>query len=284
MLNNNQHEEIFKQQLFADGYLITSPWATGTTEAGFMKERKSVGVSYVIRKCISREIYITPDDRWQQVWGAIRDRMQCIGEYRRPEAAIEAWLRTRKGDSIEESIGFDAWPTLSNRILAGNPTMWLIAVRTSETSENGFPGVTLVAETPDGGSAGAEMIVHFARKWGVGGVLARQENRDRWGVVKLIYTPTWYSQSGDICLGIDWERWANGPKDDNESKRIWCEQMALLIHRMKKEFSSLLDSIFFDEYLGSDNFGDLSSVDRKRICNLPADKLAEHFSAMQSDN
>jgi hypothetical protein len=274
METNINHDEFVKT-LFSDGFLITYPWTLNSTIASFMGNGKSPGVSYSVRKVISKELYSSPHDSWRQVWNSISGRMAKSGEYCRPEKAVEAWMQLKRGGgTLEESVKIDDWPNLAKRILEGKPTMGLLAVRGHAADDSWSPGVTVVVETPRGGSFGASLVMDFLGNSGVGGCLPRQEKQDRWGVVKLICSPSWYVACGDKCFGVDWKRWAHGPVDEIETKRLWCEDAALLIHRLKSEFRHIIDSVIFDEYALSDAVGDFSKQALTHICHSSSENLA----------
>jgi hypothetical protein len=237
------------------------------------------------RKIKLRQLYAAPSDSWRQVLGRAQACFGRQGEYRRPQQSLEVWTQHGDGTVIESSTPLGSWPRLSRQLRqAARPTMGLLAVRTDEAGEKGYPGLTVVLETPSGGAAGAFCLMGKLGEHGIGGCLACAEHAERWGVVKLIYPPHWYATNRDTVFKIHWRRWLETSRDWNENKRFWFERATLAILEALKDLpSACCDSLFFDEYAASDRLGLVSDASLKRLFSSPAAELAEELIQLNSE-
>jgi hypothetical protein len=114
--------------------------------------------------------------------------------------------------------------------------------------------------------------------------LATKADNDRWGIVKLIYSPCWYAADEERVFGVDWARWIGAPGDQNESKRLWCEHAALAIAQVVWEFPPLcIDSVFFDEYAATDRLRLLSKRQLRHLCDVPQGQLGMELTRLTGE-
>ena len=218
-------------------------------------------------------------DTWLRLWQDVGRGLGKRGEYDRADKTLDVWGQFANHDSIEVSTDLNEWPVIAKEVRDKKFTIGMVAVRLAADDLRGSPGVTFVVETPRGGSIGARILLNLLSSLGIGGVLARQEGRDRYGVVKLIYCPNWYAVTEDKIFGIDWSR----RSDEGESKRLWCEHVGGAVKRIKKEMpSALLDSLFFDCYAACDRLHELSDDARNKLADVDTTSLAEHLTALQA--
>ena len=114
--------------------------------------------------------------------------------------------------------------------------------------------------------------------------MATQADNDRWGIVKLIYSPCWYAADEQRVFGVDWARWIGAPGDQNESKRIWCEHTVLAIDQVVREFPPLcIDSVFFHEYAATDRLWLLSKRQLRHLCDAPQGQLGVELTRLTGE-
>ena len=119
---------------------------------------------------------------------------------------------------------------------------------------------------------------------GIGVVLANEEGSGRWGVVKTLYSPNWYSLMGDKTFGVDWSRRDGSPGGDDARKRIWCEHVVLAMEQLIKEVpSALIDSIFFDCYTLCDRLHRLSDESLGELAQTKPAALSRLLIAHRSE-
>ena len=265
--------------LFAGGRMHTFDWALEAEAVGTVEPRTFV------RRLACPRLYETPHDSWRQLWQRAGEWLGKQGEYARSVSALEVWAQCEGGDSIENSSPLERWPALAHslrrapRILTG-----LVAVQSTAAGHHGYPGATVVVETPSGGAAGALKLVQVLTRQGIGGCLATQGNGGRWGIVKLIYSPCWYAADEQRVFGVDWARWTEAPGDQNESKRLWCEHVALAVSKVLLEFAPLcIDSLFFDEYAATDRLWLLNKPALRRLCAVSHEQLAAELARLSAE-
>ncbi len=258
--------------------VATFDWALEAETVGAVQPRSFV------RKPACPRLYETPHDSWRQLWQKAGDWLGKQGEYKRLVSALEVWAQFEGGHSIENSGPLERWPGLARglrrgaRILTG-----LVAVQTTAAGHEGYPGAIVVVETPTGGTAGALMLVQLLARQGIGGCLATREENDRWGTVKLIYSPCWYAADQERLFGVDWARWIRTPGDQNESKRLWCENVALAVAQVMRDFPPLcIDSVFFDEYAATDRLWLLGKQQLRHLCAVPKEQLAGELTNLSA--
>jgi hypothetical protein len=257
----------------------TFDWALEAEAVGAVEPR-----SFVRRPACPR-LYETPHDSWRQLWQRAGEWLGKQGEYDRSVSALEVWAQFEGGHSIENSSPLERWPELA-RSLQGGPRILtgLVAVQTTGAGHHAYPGVTVVVETPSGGTAGALKLVQLLARQGIGGCLATQADNDRWGVVKLFYSPCWYAADEERFFGVDWARWTGAPDDQNESKRLWCEHAALAIAQLVREFPPLcIDSVFLDEYAATDRLWLLSKRQLRHLCDVPQGQLGAELTRLTAE-
>ena len=85
-------------------------------------------------------------------------------------------------------------------------------------------------------------------------------------------------------FGIDWARWVALPDDQNESKRLWCEHVALAVFKVMPEFPPLcIGSLFFDEYAATDRLWLLGKPALRRLCAVPHEQLAAELARLSAE-
>ncbi len=251
------------------GMIPTFPWAVDAKQADGQNGKWG-------RSCLAPDLYRFPDDSWRDVWFRAGASLSKAGEYVRQERQVEVWSAGSMGGSIEESAVLDQWPAIARRLKQQFPiSLGLVASRTDALGVVGSPGATVVIETPGGGSEGARMLMAAFWANNIGGCLARQEDGDRWGVVKILYTPNWYAASGDAGFGVNWADWTNDPGDENESKRLWCEYAFVALQKVLSDVHPLcIDSVFLDEYAATDRLSSMGSIELNAFCEIPLGDLA----------
>lgn len=257
----------------------TFDWALEAEAVGAVEPR-----SFVRRPACPR-LYETPHDSWRQLWQRAGEWLGKQGEYARSAPALEVWAQCEGGHSIENSGHLEHWPGLAHSLRRGPRILTgLVAVQSTGAGHHGYPGATVVVETPSGGAAGALKLVQVLARQGIGGCLATQGNGGRWGIVKLIYSPCWYAADEERVFGVDWARWTGAPGDQNESKRLWCEHAGLAISQVMRELPPLcIDSVFFDEYAATDRLWLLSKPALLRLCAVSHEQLAAELARLGAE-
>jgi hypothetical protein len=265
--------------LFAQGRVNTFDWALEAEAVGTVEPRTFV------RKLACARLYAAPSDTWQQVWRRAGELLGKRGEYDPSASPLDVWARCDGDHSIESTSPLERWPELARSLLMAPPVLTgLVAVRTIAAGSQGHPGMTVVVETPSGGADGALILVNLLGQRGIRGCLANQADSNRWGIVKLIYSPCWYAADEERMFGIDWARWAALPDEQNEGKRLWCEQAALAVSEAMLEFPPLcIDSVFFDEYAATDRLWLLSKPAIRRLCAVSHDRLAVELASLGAE-
>ena len=219
---------------------------------------------------------------WLSLWQDARQSMGKSGEYAQAERRLEVWGQFSQGGSIEISTVVEQWRATAEEIRAQKFRIGLVAVRLPADDICGSPGVTIVVETPLGGSNGARILMNLLSSLGIGGILARQECKDRWGVIKLIYCPAWYAVTDDKTFGIDWSRRGTSAHDENEFKRLWCQHVVRAVKRITKEMpSALVDSLFFDCYALCDRLHEMSDAALNQLAATDWKMLARYLITLQ---
>jgi hypothetical protein len=279
MLSNGDEYMKNALRLFAQGRVQTFDWAQEAEALGIVEPRSFV------RRLACPRLYETPTDTWRQVWRKAGEWLGKQGEYEPPFSQLEVWAQREGGSSIETSTTLERWSELARDLAAGPPILTgMAAVRTSAARHHGFPGVTVVVETPSGGADGALMLVNLLGEQGIGGCLANQAGSGRWGIVKLMYSPCWYAADEARVFEVDWARWASLPDDQNESKRIWCEHATLAVSKVMLEFPPLgIDSVFLDEYAATDRLWLLRKPAIRRLCAVSHDQLAAELARLSAE-
>ena len=219
-----------------------------------------------------------PSDKteWLRFWEHQRNACGKSGEYVRGEEAIEIWGQYASGGGIQVSEELSEWPRLAGQIMGKKFSVGIIAVRGDQPNSHFSPGITIVAESPGGGSMAARIIIGILSKRGVGGILARQEKNDRWAVVKLIYCPTWYALFGDKTFGINWTTRSKMRDGDASFKLAWCKHVSQLVEFVRKELpNGIIDSVFIDFYASNDTLHELPQDRINLLLSSDAEKLTE---------
>lgn len=279
MLSNGDECMRNELDLFAQGRVNTFEWALEAEAVGTIEPRT------FLRKLACPRLYAAPSDTWQQVWRRAGEWVGKRGEYDLSASPLDVWAQCGGDHSIESTSPLERWPELARSLRRGpRIRTGLVAVQTTGTGPQAYPGVSVVVETPSGGSAGALMLVQLFARQGIGGCLATQADNDRWGIVKLIYSPCWYAADEERVFGVDWARWTGAPGDQNESKRLWCEHATLAIAQVVREFPPLcIDSVFFEEYAATDRLWLLSKRQLRHLCDVSQGQLGAELTRLTAE-
>lgn len=224
------------------------------------------------------------DETWLQVWREAGPRLGRVGEYDRNSKTLEVWGQYERGGSIEVSTARKEWPNIAANIQGRSFSIGLIGVRLDAADPTDSPGITIAVESPNGGSTGARILMRILNSLGIGGVLANEEGSGRWGVVKILYSPNWYSLMGDKTFGVDWSRRDGSPGGEDARKRIWCEHVVLAMEQVIKEVpSALIGSIFFDCYAICDRLHQMSNEALGELAETKPAALSGRLIAHQSE-
>jgi hypothetical protein len=257
----------------------TFDWALEAEAVGTVEPRTFV------RRLACPQLYTTPNDTWQQVWRKASGWLGKCGEYNPSVCPLDVWAQCDGGHSIESASPLERWPELARSLVVAPPiSTGIVAVRTNAAGPLGYPGMTVVLETPSGGADGALMLVDLLGQQGISGLLANQAEGGRWGIVKLIYSPSWYAADEERNFGVDWARWVALPDDQNESKRLWCEHAALAVSKVMQELPPLcIDSLFFDEHAATDRLWLLSKPAVRHLCAVSHERLAAELARLSAE-
>ena len=279
MLSNGDECMRHEHELFAQRRVKTFDWALEAEAVGTVEPRTFV------RSLACPRLYAAPSDTWQKVWRKASEWLDKRGEYDPSTSPLDVWAQCDGGHSIESSSPLDRWPELARSLMVARAILTgLVAVRTTAAGPLGYPGMTIVLETPSGGAEGALMLINLLEQQGIGGVLANLAGGGRWGIVKLIYSPCWYAADEERMFGVDWARWVALPDDQNESKRLWCEHAALAVSKVLLEFPpTCIDSVFFDEYAATDRLWLLSKPAVRRLCAVSHRQLAAELARLSAE-
>ena len=213
---------------------------------------------------------------WIQFWLDQQRTRSKRGEYTRAAKGLEIWGQFVSGGGIQASESVSDWHKLAKQIAGKKFSVGLLALRGEQPDLHHSPGLTIVAESPGGGSMAARIIVDMLSEQGVGGILARQEMDDRWAVVKIVYCPNWYAKFGDETFGVNWGTRNKTNAGEAASKLIWCEHAVQTVDALQRDLpNKILDSLFFDCYASSDALHELSPEALNRLISVGVDNLAE---------
>jgi len=115
------------------------------------------------------------------------------------------------------------------------------------------PGFTLVVSSPHGGSEAARVFLRGFEERGISGLLARQIQNNKFGVIRGLFLPEWLSHFRDRNAGIDWEVWqtvarSNFDKNFYDAMLVWSDEILKSVLDLQGKAGLLIDRIFFDSY------------------------------------
>jgi len=188
-------------------------------------------------------------DTWLKFWLSAND-LKKSGEYRSP-GPLHVYTMTADGSSPQFSGQLSAWSDLSKRLQRSKVQMGLVAVEQNpEFGSFKYPGVTIALESPMGGAMIAMQVMDMLSKLGVGGVLAGKEQGGRFGVLRIMMAPRWYTKTGDELFGLDWGKVPNEPVICEEAKMAWAKGMhtalRTVLNDIPKMFIDTVDFGVFD--------------------------------------
>ena len=115
------------------------------------------------------------------------------------------------------------------------------------------PGFTLVVSSPHGGSEAARVFLRGFEERGISGLLARQIQNNKFGLIRGLFLPEWLSHFRDRNAGIDWEVWQtaarlNFDKNFYDAMLVWSDEILRSVLDLQGKAGLLIDRVFFDSY------------------------------------
>jgi hypothetical protein len=115
------------------------------------------------------------------------------------------------------------------------------------------PGFTLVVAGRYGGSEAAHVLLQGFGERGISGLLGRQIQNDKYGIIRGLFVPEWFSHFRDRNGGIDWVAWQTAARSDfeqsfYEAMLVWSDEILKAIDDLKEEGNISVQSIFLDSY------------------------------------
>jgi hypothetical protein len=136
------------------------------------------------------------------------------------------------------------------------------------------PGFTLVVGGRYGGSEAARVLLQYFGERGISGLLARQIQDDRYGIIRGLFLPEWFCHFRDRNGGIDWVAWQTTARSHfqqsfYDAMLVWSDEILKAILELEEDGGVFVEGIFLDSYaavvlLDSDleqTLGEISRLD-----------------------
>ena len=225
---------------------------------------------------------MAPIDEWLNIWLSATDLAKG-GEYRSP-GPLQVYAMSSAGDGPQFSGPLPAWENFAEQLASSQVSLGLVAMETEvEYAYFKYPGVTLVFESPFGGTAVAREVMTKLGQLGIGGILAETDRGGRFGVLRILMTPRWYAQSDDRLFGLDWSKVPNDPVHCDEAKKTWALGIHAALRKALADIPSMcIDTVRFGAFEIVDWLHDLGPRESTFLYAAKPRQLAEALGKLGS--